>query len=83
MRMPPPESSPTDNTVFLPLLQCLRKARAEGKNQLLLSVMGLMLSKDIYRAAGVPSLGGYVTLAAQKGVVNFGGIGAKKWVSLK
>lgn len=79
-QMPLPESS--DNTVFLPLLQCLQKARAEGKDQLLLSVIGMMLSKDVYRTAGVSSLRGYIMLAAQQGFVNFGGTSGREWVSL-
>jgi len=82
MEMPLSESSPTDSAVFLPLLQCLQKARAEGKDQLLLSAMGMMLSKDVYRTAGVSSLRGYITLAAQKGLVSFGGTSGREWVSL-
>jgi len=82
MEMPLLESSPTDSAVFLPLLQCLQKARAEGKDQLLLSAIGMMLSKDVYRTAGVSSLKSYITLAAQKGLVNFGGTSEREWVSL-
>jgi len=82
VEMPLPESSPTDNAVFLPLLQGLQKARAEGKDQLLRSVIGMMLSKDVYRTAGVSNLGGYIMLAAQKGLVNFGGTAGREWVSL-
>jgi len=82
MEMPLPESSPIDSAVFLPLLQCLQKARAEGKDQLLLSAIGMMLSKDVYRIADVSSLRGYITLAAQKGLVNFGGTSGREWVSL-
>jgi len=79
MVMPLPESSPTGSAVFLPLLQCLQKTRAEGN---LLSDIGMMLSKDVYRTAGVSSLGDYIMLVAQKGLVNFGGTSGKKWLSL-
>jgi len=54
----------------------------KGKDQLLLSAIGMMLSKDVYRTAGVSSLKSYITLAAQKGLVNFGGTSEREWVSL-
>ena len=74
-----------DDSVFLPLLECLAKAKAEGKNQVLRSVIGADLSrqKDIYRAAGATGFGSYVALAAERGYISLGGAGGKEWVALK
>ncbi|KAF5357805.1 hypothetical protein D9756_001861 [Leucocoprinus leucothites] len=82
---PEASTADNDNSAFLPLLQCLQKAKAEGKVQVLRSVLGMELSKNknIYYAAGVTTFSGYVALAAQRGLVTLGVVGGgKDWISL-
>lgn len=79
------ETSTVDISVFIPLLQNLQKARAEGKKEVLRSVLGGILAKDktIYQVAGVATFNAYIMMAAQKGLVTLGGTGGKAWVALK
>jgi hypothetical protein len=65
-------------------LQHLQRARTEGKTEVLRSVVGAVFAKDksIYEAAGVSTFGGYITLAAEKGLVKLGGVGGKAWIAL-
>lgn len=82
----PRSGSPgVDDSVFLPLLQFLNKAQAEGKHPVLRSVVGSELSKnkDIYGAAGTTGFSTYIALAASKGIITLGGTGGKDWVALK
>jgi hypothetical protein len=80
-----PDPAAVDSSVFIPLLQHLQRARTEGKTEVLRSVIGAVFAKDkgIYEAAGVSTFNGYITLAAEKGLVNLGGIGGKAWIALR
>ncbi|KAF9448351.1 hypothetical protein P691DRAFT_800922 [Macrolepiota fuliginosa MF-IS2] len=82
---PQPKSPKVDNSPFEPLLLFLRKSRAEGKPTVLRSVIGAELAKNksVYQAAGVASFSAYVTLAAQRGLVDLGGVDGRDWVKLK
>lgn len=81
---PIPNPATVDSSVFIPLLQHLQRARTEGKTEVLRSVVGAVFAKDksIYEAAGVSTFGGYITLAAEKGLVKLGGVGGKAWIAL-
>ncbi|KAF8559504.1 DUF537-domain-containing protein [Imleria badia] len=67
---------------FQPLIDMLIRMRAEGFHQILRSVVGQMLSQDVYVRAGVSGFKEYVLQASEAQLVQCGGIGGHAWIRL-
>ncbi|KAG6376081.1 hypothetical protein JVT61DRAFT_2052 [Boletus reticuloceps] len=67
---------------FQPLIDVLIGLRAEGSHQTLRSVVGQLLSQDVYARAGVSGFKEYVNQASEAQLVQFGGVGGHAWMRL-
>ena len=67
---------------FQPLIDILIRMRAEGSYQTLRSMVGSLLSQDVYARAAVPGFKEYVLQASEAQLVQFGGIGGHAWIRL-
>ena len=68
--------------MFIALVDVLRAHRLKGDFRPRRSLVGGKLSKQVFKAAGVQKFSEYSALAAQKGIVQLGGMSGNAWIAL-